>query len=183
MNTNIFLLALLTLIPFGLQAQEGNDSIDNRNQKIIYKVIPQKNFSIKDKIIIENKSPFYIIQIVVALSAQNGEYQPLGSATYIAPNEVYELAAFKDNSLKKLKGQQIAIKAKGVKLLVGETNQTSVWTPNGSVGVKHKELNNDLINSLKSSDITYDFDAKLYESRHDLYIELYSAGGKGVMDF
>lgn len=68
-------------------------------------------------------------------------------------------------------------------MLVGETNQTSVWTPNGSVGVKHKELNNDLINSLKSSDITYDFDAKLYESRHDLYIELYSAGGKGVMDF
>ena len=46
---NKFLLALLTLIPFGLQAQEGNDSIDNRNQKIIYKVIPQKNFSIKDQ--------------------------------------------------------------------------------------------------------------------------------------
>lgn len=179
----LLFLALVSLMPIGLQAQENCDSTNNSNQNIIYKIVPKKNFWIKDKIFIENKSPFYILQVVVAIEDQNGEFQPLGSATYIAPSEIYELASYRNNSLKKLKGQRIAIKAKGVKLLVGESNQTNVWTPYGSVGVKHKELDNDMINNIKPSDITYDFEAKLYEANHDLYIELYSTGGKGVMDF
>ena len=41
----------------------------------------------------------------------------------------------------------------------------------------------EILNNIKPSDITYDFDAKLYESNHDLYIEVFSNGEKGVMDF
>lgn len=160
------LLSLLALITLGLQAQETSDSIDNGNQNIIYKVVPKKNFMIKDKIIIVNKSPYHILQVVVAVTLHDGSFHPLGSATYIAPGEVSELASFTNNYLSKLKGRQIAIKAKGAKLLIGENSQ-----------------NSDLIRNIKPSDITYDFEVKLYESHHDLYIELYNSGGKGVMDF
>jgi hypothetical protein len=179
----LLLLALVVLMPIGLQAQNEDQKKDKSQQNVIYKTVPKKNFFIRDKIIVQNKSPYYILQVVVALENANGEFQPLGSSTYIAPNETYELAAFKNNSLKKLKGQVIAIKAKGAKIVFGDSNQTNVWTPYGSVGVRHKELDPELVNNIKDSDITYDFDAKLFEANHDLYIELYNSGKQGVMDF
>lgn len=179
----LLFLALIALLPMVSQAQENKDSVDNSKQHIIYKQVPKKHFTIKDKIIIQNKSPYYILQIVVAIDDQDGVYFPLGSANYIAPNETWELATFKNNSLKYLKGKVIAIKAKGAKALLGESNQTNVWTPYGSVGVRHKELDPEVLNSIKPSDITYDFDVKLLEGNHDLYIQLYSVGNKGVMDF
>ena len=176
------LLLLVTMVLFTLCVNAQNPSNDGKN--IIYRVIPKK-LNIRDKIIIQNKSPYYILQIVVAISNENGELDPLGSSTYIAPNETWELASYKDNALKKLKGKNIAIKVKGAKVFIGEQNNTSVWTPYGSVGVKHKDLDPEIINKLKPEDITYNFDVRFYEDRHDLYIEVFNSGetGSGIMDF
>ena len=140
---------------------------------------------IEDKIFIKNKTPYYILQIAVAIPQNDGEFEPLGVASYIAPNETFNMANFKNNSLKQLRGRTIAIKAKGARVFAGEHNSTSVDTPYGSVGVKHKELNPEIINNIKKEDYTYNFDVKLYENRHDLYIEVFSSGenGNGIMDF
>jgi hypothetical protein len=42
-----------------------------------------------------------------------------------------------------------------------------------------------VINKLKPEDITYNFDVRFYEDRHDLYIEVFNSGetGSGIMDF
>ena len=177
------LMAIIALLPIGVKAQEKNDSSAKSDQNIIYKTVPKKKFNIRDKIIIQNKSPYYILQVVVAIKDENGELQPLGSASFISSNETWELASFKYGGLAKLKGHVIAIKAKAVKMIVGENNQTNVWTPYGSVGVRHKEMDPELINNIKPEDITYDFDVKLFEANHDLYIQLFSSGEQGVMDF
>lgn len=161
----LLFMVLIALMPIGLQAQEGNEKIDNSKQDIIYKTVPKKWFNIKDKIIVQNKSPYYILQVVVAVEDSNGDLRPLGSSSYLAPNGTSELASFRDNSLKALKGKVIAIKAKGTKVLLGDNSQAA-------------DLNN-----IKPSDITYDFDVRLSQSRHDLYIELFSINGQDVMDF
>lgn len=164
------------------QAPDMAQSVDGKN--ILYKVVPIK-LRIRDKIYIQNKSPYYILQIVVAVPLENGDLEPLGSSTYISPNETFELASFKSNALRKLKGKTIAIKAKGAKVFMGGQNRTNVWTPYGSVGVNHKDLDPEIINKIKPEDITYNFDVRFYEDRHDLYIEVFNAGenGAGVMDF
>lgn len=36
---------------------------------------------------------------------------------------------------------------------------------------------------MRTSDITYDFDAKIYVANHDLYIQVFNKNNKGVMDF
>lgn len=68
---------------------------------------------------------------------------------------------------------------------MGGQNRTNVWTPYGSVGVNHKDLDPEIINKIKPEDITYNFDVRFFKDRHDLYIEVFSAGenGAGVMDF
>lgn len=188
MNTKfIQLLALFMLLATGMKAQTGvsevNPSVSDNNN-VIYMTIPTK-LKIKDKIYIRNKSPYYILQIVVAVPNGKGELEPLGSATYIAPNETWELASFRNNSLKYLRGKNIAVKTKGVKVYMGEQNGTKVWTPYGSVSVRHKELDPNIINNIKPEDITYSFDVKLFEANHDLYLDIYNSGenGKDVMDF
>ena len=180
----IAIMAFMAIIVHAQSQQAETSNVSNDVKNIIYKTVPKK-FRLKDNIIVRNMSPYYILQIVVAYPKADGELDPLGSGTYIAPNEEYGLASFSKNSLKRLRGMTIAIKAKGAKVLMGEQNKTNVWTPLGPVGVKHKELSAEIINNIKPEDITYSFDVKLYESRHDLYIELYNTGenGGGVMDF
>lgn len=164
------------------QAQDLAQSVEGKN--IIYKEVPKK-LRIRDKIFIQNKSPYYILQIVVAVPLENGNLEPLGSCAYIAPNETFEFASFKNNALKKLKGKTIAVKVKGAKRIMGGQNRTNVWTPYGSVGVNHKDLDPEIINKIKPEDITYSFDVRFFEDRHDLFIEVFNGGlnGAGVMDF
>ena len=173
-----FLTVVIAAMPLCLWAQNDTASVDST---IVYKMIPL-NMKIKDKIFIQNKSPFYILQVVVALVNVDGEMLPLGSASYIAPNETVQLAGFTDEKLKKLRGQKIAIKTKATKILIADSN-TKIKSNYGEAGVRHKELSQDILNSLKPSDITYDYDAKLSEAEHDLYIELYNNGKGGIMDF
>ena len=175
----LFFVALFVCLSLTAYAQENQDPTTNGH--VVYKEVPKK-LNIKDKIFVTNKSPYYILQIVVAVVEGNNMI-PLGSATSISPNERYELASFGDNTLKEVRGKKIAIKAKGAKLAIVDDHQTRVDIPFYSVSVRHKNLDPEVINNLKPEDITYEFDATLSESHHDLYIDVFNSSGKDVMDF
>ena len=154
------------------------------NDNIMYKEVGAK-LNIKDKIIVQNKSPYLIMQVMVALPVAGDSFEPLGTTTYITPNDARTIASYQNNSLKCLRGKTIAIKVKGAKVVLPESG-TDVFTPYGSVSVQHKEIDPNVINNIKAEDITYDFDAKLFEANHDLYIQILYKGGNdnsNVMDF
>ena len=95
----------------------------------------------------------YTLLQVAVCLAEDNKLKPLGTCTNIEPGESGDIASFSDNALKNLKSRTIGIKAKGIK--------------------KNSDLD----------DVTYEFEVKLLEDRHDLIIELYNASGKDVMDF
>lgn len=175
----ILLFAMLVLSAISLCAQEKYDPRTNGN--IIFKVV-SNGFNLKDKIKVWNRSPYVIMQVVVCEVANN-ELKPLGTCTDVDPDESCDIASFSDNTLKYLKGRTIAIKAKGLKKVVGDQSRTKVTTPMGNVGVRHQSVTEGSANNIKPEDVTYEFEAKLFEDRHDLFIELYSASGNDVMDF
>ena len=75
------------------------------------------------------------------------------------------------------------MKVKGAKVIAGQ-KRSGVVTPMGDVGDATTEISPDLINNIDPNDITYDYDVRLYEAHHDLYIEVYYKGkGGSVMDF
>lgn len=173
----LFLLFLMALVyvPVTSVAQQVQDST------IVFVTIP-KNMKIQDKIILQNKSPYFIIQCTVALKNDDGSFTSLGSASYINNGAEKTIASYDDNELKFLRGKTIAIKAKGAKIFTGQ-NTTSVGTPYGFVGVKHDDISADMINNLNKSDYTYLFDYSVFENNHDLYIQISFKGENGVMDF
>ncbi len=164
-------------------AQTAKDSTTVQNAHVMYKMV-EKKLNIKDKIIVQNKSPYLIMQIMVALPNNAEGFTPIASSSYIAANEAKEIAYFDKNSLKSLRGKTIAIKIKGAKVVIPENN-TQVYTPYGSVDVQHKNIDPNIINNIKDKDITYNFDAKLFEANHDLYLQVIYKGkdGTSVMDF
>lgn len=179
-------LSLFAIIPLVVFAQETKDSVAQENAHVFYVDVP-KQLNIKDKIIVRNRSPYLIMQAVVAL-ADNGILTPLGTISHIVQGEACTVVSFKDNGLKKLRGKTIAIKVKGAKIFAGQ-NKTNVGFGSsfgfGGISVGRKELPADVVNNIKPEDITYNFDASLFESSHDLYIDIISSGenGKGIMDF
>ena len=167
------LLALAFILMLPLCAQVKDDHI-------IYKVIP-RNLNIKDVIKVSNRSPYLILQVVVA-EVVNGQLVPLGSGNNIRPDRTETIASFKYKSLKNLKNRTIAIKAKALKSVLGNQSGTDVYTPFGDVSVRHMDIDKESAN-LKPEDITYEFDVKLFEDHHDLYIELYGAKDDDIMNF
>lgn len=156
---------MLFLIIFGLSftasfAQtKDNVEVSNSNNFIVLNV--PKKLSIKDKIIVYNKSPYYIVKTAVGLCEDDGEMTLLGTANGIAPNTTVEIASFRNNDLKLLRGKKIAIKAKGT-----------------------KDYDKNNVNDIDDSSATYDFIANVYEYKHDLYIELKSKGkDESIMNF
>ncbi len=170
-------LALSSTIGYAQQSE------DNSSKGVFYKDVPKKLY-IEDKIFIQNKTPYLIIQSVVALVNPKGELIPLGSTSYLSPNETIEIAEFPDDKLRQLRGRRIAIKIKGSKKFV-VPNKTSVNTPSNSDGVHHQDLSPEMLNNIKPEDIFYDFDAILTERSHDLYIQIMCEGQseKNIMDF
>lgn len=146
-----FLLCVLSLSSF------AQDNIE-------YRQIP-KSWRLKDKIILVNKSPYYILNTTVAIVEKNGNLIRLGTPSSISVNEEYEYASFDDNRLKSLRGETIAIKTKGLKRPINYFEN---------------------LDNIPSSEVTYDFNYKLFEYHHDLYIEIYYSGrtnNKDIMDF
>ena len=172
----LILLALLSLMAVSLQAQNKYDPRTNNN--IIFKVVGP-NLNIKDKIKIWNRSPYTLTQVVVCV-VENGELVPLGTCNDVDPDDDCDIASYKNNSLKNLRGRTLAIKAKGIKSEPGSRSSTKVRTPYGNVEVKRKssEATED-----KPEEYTYEFEAKLFEDKHDLFIELFASSNQDVMDF
>lgn len=66
-----------------------------------------------------------------------------------------------------------------------QTTKDSTATQNDNVMYKTVEKNLNIKDNMKDEDITYNFDATLFESHHDLYIQVNYKGkdGTSVMDF
>lgn len=173
-----------------LAALQAQNTDSTQVDHIIYKVIP-KGLHINDKIFVVNNSPYTLLQIVVARPRANGRFEPLGTAIFVSPNETYELGSWDDNWLKYLRGQQLAIKVKGISKILGEeilgtATAGTNWWGNVAFARSHiKELDPNIINKISPEKITYDFDVTYSEADHDLYIRVYYKGdnGGGVMDF
>lgn len=150
----LFLLLIVMMLSCATSfAQGDNNGFVNAGSDNIIVINVPKKLRLKDKIIVSNRSPYHIIQVVVGLYNETGDITSLGSAKNMTPNTSNaEIASYQNNELKLLKGKTIAIKAKGKK------NIDST----------------DSIESLESNEdsITYDFVARVYEYKHDLYIEL-----------
>lgn len=172
------LLAVAAILSITVCAQENTETKADPN--IMFRVIPN-NWKIQDYIKVRNRSPYLILQIVVAEVVDN-QLQPLGSTTNVWPDDTETIAAFRDNSLKYLRGKTIAIKAKGLKRSKGNQSGTKVKTPVGSVRVGHVDLDKD-IDDLNPEEVTYEFDVKMFESDHDLIIDIYGAKGDDIMNF
>ena len=130
-----------------------------QTNNVIIKQIP-KNFKINDNIKVVNKSPYHILQIVVS-QAKTGWYLLLGEGTNISSNDEVEIASFSNNKLKKLRGQTIAVKVKALKRPLAQIDD---------------------LDNIDSKDLTYNFDVRLSENRHDLIIEVIRPSGH-IMDF
>lgn len=180
----VLLLLCLVCCSVAVVAQNDKMASDSTraSQGVFYKDVSKK-LNIKDKIFLVNRTPYWILQAVIArVDDRDGHLMSLGSSALVAPNESWEVASFSDNNLKYLRGQRLAIKVKACKKMLA-INRTNVSTPYGSVGVQHQDIDPEIINSLSLEDFIYDFDAVLYESNHDLYIRIISKGENGIMDF
>lgn len=180
----ILLMLCLVACSAVVMAQEGTEKAVSDSTKahsgVFYKQVSKK-LNLKDNIFLVNRTPFMILQAVVALVDENdGHLTSLGSCSLVSPNESREMLSFSDNGLKYLRGRRLAIKVKATKKMIS-TNGTSVNTPYGSVRVQPK-IDQEILDSLKPEDIIYDFDAVLYEANHDLYIRIVSKQD-GIMDF
>lgn len=135
------------------QRQHTIDSLKKANSNIVIKEI-DKTLDIKDKIFIVNKSQSCINQLAIAIINAEGKYESVCSMIKdVQPGQTAEIISFSNNELKQLRGRLIVVKIKGSKY---SGNQG---------GIIKEDIDEN------SSNITYDFDIKLYERRHDLYIE------------
>ncbi len=183
MKRIVTLLFLLLSIGYYTMAQSSADSATTAGTGNVLNVAIPQSLNIKDNIFLVNKSPYLILQAMVALPQPDGNFEPLGTTTLLAADERAQIASFANNSLKRLRGKTIAVKVKGAKVIAGQ-KRSGVVTPMGDVGAATTEISSDLVNNIDPKDITYDFDVRIYEAHHDLYIEVYyKSKGGNVMDF
>ena len=167
------------------KASAATDSIAKVNDNhVIYVEVPKK-LNIKDKIFLVNRSETTILQAVVVLMSGDS-YTTIGNASLVSPGSRFEMASYSNNWLKKLKGQTLGIKIKGVKKVIGDTSTTGVaggsFTTGGfGVGVHHREIKAEELNNIEPELINYDYTVRLGEENHDLYIIVTS--GSNAFDF
>lgn len=167
-----------------LKSEDKIEDGKNLSKDVIFLQVPKK-LNIKDKIFLVNHSQTTILQAVVAIVSDD-TLTPIGNATLVSPGGRFEMASFSDNNLKKLKGQKIGIKIKGVKKILGDTNKTgivggSLATGPVGLGIEHREIKAEELNNIDPSLITYDYKVSLSEQNHDLYITVTS--GSNTFDF
>ncbi len=177
-------IALCLLVGMAFLATAQDATPDNSTRGLFYKTVPSE-MNIKDKIFIENASPFTILQAVVAVCDDNGTLQPVATTSFVTPATVREIADFDSNGLKRLRGCKLAIKVKGAKSIPAGSRSTEVHTPFGNVTVRQQNVDPAVINNVPATDVVYDFDAELSEKNHDLYIKVISPNGQStsIMDF
>ncbi len=177
-------IALCLLMGIAVMASAQDALPDSSMRGLFYKIVPSE-MNIKDKIFIENASPFTILKAVIAVCDDNGALQPVAITSFVTPTTVREIADFDSNGLKRLRGCKIAIKVKGAKNIPSANQSTEVHTPFGNVTVRQQNVDQSVINNVPAGDVVYDFDAELTERNHDLYIKIVSPNSQSasIMDF
>lgn len=162
-------------------AEATDTAKDDRTKGVFFMQIP-RNLNIKDNVFVQNRSPYFIMQMVVAVDmVGNGDFIPIGQASYVPVGKAVKIASYDDNNLRRLRGKTLLFKVKGAKVNPSSSGaQVDVYTPYGSVNVDNRRVDMDVVKNIKPSDITYDFRARVFESDHDLYIQLES---KDLLDF
>lgn len=152
-----------------------------KDKGVYFMQIP-KNFRINDNVFVINRSPYLIVQMLMAVDMiGNGDYVPVGQASYVPTGQRVKIASYDDNKLKRLRGKNVLVKVKGAKINpMTNGAQVDVYTPYGSVNVDNRRVDAETIKNIKDSDITYEFRARLFEQDHDLYIQI---EGKNMLDF
>lgn len=147
---------------------EAQQKIDDR---LIQVNVPSK-MAIKDCIFLRNNSKYYIIQMAVAIEHDPGDYEVIGQASYVPVGKTVKIANFDDNGLKKLRGKNLVVKIKGAKVdkqnVGGNIDINASWD---NVGTQ---------NGYNIDQVTYEFNVRLSEKDHDLYI---TAESNGALDF
>ncbi|MCM1338033.1 MAG: hypothetical protein NC187_10220 [Candidatus Amulumruptor caecigallinarius] len=166
------------------QSATGSATDIAQDTHIMYIDVPE-NLNIKDKIFLVNKSQTTILQSAVALKTGK-TLSPLGSTTIILPGGKATMASFSHNKLKRLKGQTIALKIKGVRKALSDVQSTGIaggsfTTGSFGVGIVKNEIRAEELNNIDPALITYDYTPQLSEANHDLYITVSS--GSNTFDF
>lgn len=179
----IFLSVLsLVLTCSDAMAQERVDSVD-KDSHIIYISVGEK-MNLKDKVIIQNRSPYYLLQVAVTIVCPDGQFEPVGGTAYLAPGEERDIASYRDNMLRQLCGQTLAIKVKGTSRTFAKEGAHK--RREGFDGLYLKSLTEEDVASICPDEVTYNFNASLFVARHDLYIKLFhidGTDGTSIMDF
>lgn len=177
----LLIIFCLTLFAFEASYAQSSEPQDH----VIYMDIPKK-LKIRDKIFLENRSPYTVIQAVVVMK-ENGQYQSLGTASYLGPNSTAEMASYDHRALKNLRGQRIGIKIKGIKKILSDQTALGMSGNVGLTGIgfgfQKNTLRTEDVNNINPEDITYDFSATFYEDSHDLYIRISDGTSQNVLDF
>ena len=84
MKRIVTLLLLLLSIGCCAMAQAGADSATTASTGNVLTVAIPQSLNIKDNIFLVNKSPYLILQAMVALPQPDGTFEPLGTTTLLA---------------------------------------------------------------------------------------------------
>lgn len=147
----------------------------------LFSVTVPTKLNIKDKVFVQNKSPYFILQMVVAVKNDDGTTTTIGVASNLAPGKATEIASYDNNKLKRLRGCELVIKAKGKKVNVAlDGADVDVHTPYGQVKVDNQHIRAEDWEKIENAETTYSFRARLFEENHDLYIQM---EGLDALDF
>lgn len=144
-----FILCCCNCIFAQTEVQSNTKDVDY----IIYHMNIPKNMRLKDKIIVKNKSNYYIGLVSVAL-CKNEQYIPLGSCLDLIPGKDYVVVSYEKNELKKIRNKTIAVKVKGFRSALGnqDTNMNDPKSIKLSVSEDSHDLILDIYNSTSQKD-------------------------------
>ena len=107
------ILLFSVLMPYLAMAQDAADGKEADN--FVYVTVSQ-SLNIKDWIVVQNSTGMNIEKFAVSTVDADGELHPLCIASDIVDGEIRKVSYFSGNKLKYLRGQTIAVKAKGVNI-------------------------------------------------------------------
>lgn len=154
-----------------VEKQKADSTRNDQNKGLIYFQVPKK-LNIKDKVIVKNNSPYTILQMVVAADLlEQGDYEVIGQAAYLAPGMEREICSWSDNALKRLRGKSLLLKIKGAKVSpIVQGNKVDVFAMMGEVHVDNRKIDSETLKNIRPEDITYNFRVRYGEADHDLYL-------------
>lgn len=161
-----------------LSAQETGNK-----DELIFDIDVPKDMKINDKIFLYNSSPYFFLNAVVTLQNWNSinnnknvldnndeSEKEIGSASYIYPGQKSEMASYDRNWLRRVRGQKITVKIKGIKNILTDVRRFDDTNDNARPddSAISKQQVQQPADEIKLSD----FNISISELHHDLYIKV-----------